>query len=215
MAAPTLGLRHAVLWVSDPAASAEFYADVLGLETKLTSPDAVFMASPSSLTDHDLGLFRASSEPARPRQVGLYHLSWEVPTLDETLFVEAGAGSGGRRTAAVKALFARARPDEGPFLVELFMGEVRQGALEGVILDAVARASGLPAADVRQAAMYSGDVGRVAAVRMRFAKPVFPGETIVTRAWKEGSRVAIEAVALERGENVVTQAWMDLRDSKA
>ena len=60
MAAPTLGLRHAVLWVSDPTASAEFYADVLGLETKFTSPDAVFMASPSSLTDHDLGLFRAS-----------------------------------------------------------------------------------------------------------------------------------------------------------
>ena len=58
MAAPTLGLRHAVLWVSDPTASAEFYADVLGLETKFASPDAVFMASPSSLTDHDLGLFR-------------------------------------------------------------------------------------------------------------------------------------------------------------
>src|SRR5688572_26008931 len=66
MATPTLGLRHAVLWVSDPPASAEFYADVLGLETKFTSPDAVFMASPASLTDHDLGLFRASPEPARP-----------------------------------------------------------------------------------------------------------------------------------------------------
>ena len=83
MAAPTLGLRHAVLWVSDPPASAEFYADVLGLETKFASPDAVFMASPASLTDHDLGLFRAPPERARPRHIGLYHLSWEVATLDD------------------------------------------------------------------------------------------------------------------------------------
>ena len=75
MSAPTLGLRHAVLWVSDPPASAEFYADVLGLETKFASQDAVFMASPSSLTDHDLGLFRAPPERARPHRVGLYHLS--------------------------------------------------------------------------------------------------------------------------------------------
>jgi acyl dehydratase len=60
--------------------------------------------------------------------------------------------------------------------------------------------------------LLGGDVARVRRVRMRFAKPVFPGETIVTRAWAEGGRVAIEAVASERGENVVTQAWMDVGD---
>ena len=86
----------------------------------------------------------------------------DVDRMCEAVAGEAGAGSAGRRTAAVKALFARARPDERRFLVELFMGEVRQGALEGVLLDAVARATGLPAADVRQAAMYSGNVGLVA-----------------------------------------------------
>jgi len=86
----------------------------------------------------------------------------DVDRMCEVLAGEGGAGSAERRMAAVRALFARARPDERRFLVELFMGEVRQGALEGVLLDAVARASGLPAAEVRQAAMYSGHIGDVA-----------------------------------------------------
>lgn len=81
---PTLGLRHAVLWVTDPAASAAFYTEALGLETKFSSDDAVFMSSAGSGTDHDLGLFR-SPQPERPieRQIGLYHLAWEVGTLTE------------------------------------------------------------------------------------------------------------------------------------
>jgi DNA ligase-1 len=86
----------------------------------------------------------------------------DVDRMCEALAGEGGAGSGERRMAAVRALFARARPEERRFLVELFMGEVRQGALEGVVLDAVARASGLPAGEVRQAAMYSGHIGEVA-----------------------------------------------------
>jgi ATP-dependent DNA ligase I len=86
----------------------------------------------------------------------------DVDRMCEGVAGERGSGSTERRLAAVKALFARARPEERRFLVELFMGEVRQGALEGVLLDAVARASGLPAGDVRQAAMYSGNVGIVA-----------------------------------------------------
>ena len=86
----------------------------------------------------------------------------DVDRMCEAVAGEQGAGSAGRRMAALKALFARARPEERRFLVELFRGEVRQGALEGVLLDAVARAAGLPGADVRQAAMYSGHIGLVA-----------------------------------------------------
>lgn len=77
----TRGMRHAVLWVSDPAASAEFYAEALGLEVKTRSDNAVFMTSPDSATDHDLGLFKADGPPAGSRGVGLYHISWEVATL--------------------------------------------------------------------------------------------------------------------------------------
>ena len=79
----TLGLRHAVLWVSDPKASARFYEEALGLETKLERDDLVFMASPDSATDHDLGLFRAKGDPAPARHVGMYHLAWEVATLTD------------------------------------------------------------------------------------------------------------------------------------
>lgn len=84
-ATPTLGIRHAVLWVSEPQVSAEFYQRALGLVVQATpGPDAVFMTSPGSATDHDLGLFRSpqATRPA-PRQVGLYHLAWEVGTLAE------------------------------------------------------------------------------------------------------------------------------------
>ena len=76
-------MRHAVLWVSDPAASATFYEQALGLETKAVMGDAVFMSSPDSDTDHDLGLFKASSPAAADRGVGLYHIAWEVATLTE------------------------------------------------------------------------------------------------------------------------------------
>jgi catechol-2,3-dioxygenase len=78
-----LGLRHAVLWVSDPKASARFYQAALGLEIKFESDHAVFMSSPLSTTDHDLGLFRAEGSGAEPHHVGLYHLAWEVATLGE------------------------------------------------------------------------------------------------------------------------------------
>lgn len=77
----TLGMRHAVLWVKDPAESAGFYAQALGLEIKDDHGDAVFMSSPDSGTDHDLGLFRATGPAAPQRHAGLYHIAWEVATL--------------------------------------------------------------------------------------------------------------------------------------
>ena len=81
---PTIGLRHAVLWVSDPEASAAFYSEALGLVTKEEMAGAVFMSSPGSGTDHDLGLFRAAiNERPAARQIGMYHLAWEVATLAE------------------------------------------------------------------------------------------------------------------------------------
>ena len=44
----TLGMRHAVLWVTDPARSAEFYRQALGLEVAAEAPGAVFMSSPAT-----------------------------------------------------------------------------------------------------------------------------------------------------------------------
>jgi len=85
----TLGMRHAVLWVTDPEASAKFYTEALGLEVKNSFDGATFLSSPNSATDHDLGLFRApvAARPD-PRQIGLYHLAWEVPTLADLVIAK-------------------------------------------------------------------------------------------------------------------------------
>jgi DNA ligase-1 len=82
-------------------------------------------------------------------------------TLDR-LATERGTGSAERRVAQLKLLYARARPDERRFLSQLLIGELRQGALEGVLLDAIAVASGLPAAEVRQAFMFAPHLGDLA-----------------------------------------------------
>jgi DNA ligase 1 len=81
--------------------------------------------------------------------------------LDELKEI-AGAGSQGRRRDHLHALFARATEREQGFLVRLLVGELRQGALEGVMVDALAKASTIPAATVRRAWMMSGDLGKVA-----------------------------------------------------
>ena len=74
-----------------------------------------------------------------------------------------GRGSAGARRKVLDDLFRRATEPEQAFLISLFSGEVRQGALEGVLLDAVARAAGVPPEALRRAVMMAGDLGTVAA----------------------------------------------------
>jgi DNA ligase-1 len=73
-----------------------------------------------------------------------------------------GPGSAGERARLVHDLLARATREEQEFLASLIMGELRQGALEGVMVEAVARAARVPASSVRRALMFSGDLARVA-----------------------------------------------------
>jgi catechol-2,3-dioxygenase len=83
-------LNHAVLYVRDMNRSVEFYSNVLGFKVINMAPDgfrgAAFMQAPGSTNDHDLGLFEigaaAGPSEAGRRTVGLYHLAWEVDTLD-------------------------------------------------------------------------------------------------------------------------------------
>ncbi|MEE9253686.1 MAG: ATP-dependent DNA ligase [Pseudomonadales bacterium] len=73
-----------------------------------------------------------------------------------------GAGSAQRREEILGRLFAGATADEQRFLVRLVVGELRQGALEGIMVEALARAAQCEAAPVRRAAMVSGDLVAVA-----------------------------------------------------
>ena len=77
-----------------------------------------------------------------------------------------GPGSQVARRDAVRDLLARATEDEQRFLVALLLGDLGQGALAGVMTDAVAKAAGVPRADVRRALMLRGDLGAVAAIAL-------------------------------------------------
>jgi ATP-dependent DNA ligase I len=78
----------------------------------------------------------------------------------------SGKGSVAARKARLGALFARATAGEHDFLIRLLSGELRQGALDGVMADAIADAAEVPAAEVRRAVMFRGSLGAVAAVAL-------------------------------------------------
>ena len=116
--------------------------------------------------------------------------SLTIEALDETLDAIAacaGPGSAGERRRLLSTLLGTATAAEQSFLRRLLTGELRQGALEGVMTDAIARASGAPLAAVRRAAMLTGDLPRTAelaltpggedrlgAVGLEVGRPVLP-----------------------------------------
>jgi DNA ligase-1 len=86
----------------------------------------------------------------------------EVDTELERISGLAGPGSGAARSSAVQALFGRATGPEQGFLRRLVTGEIRQGALDSTVLDALAIASGVPLPRIRRAVMLAGATGPVA-----------------------------------------------------
>ncbi len=103
----------------------------------------------------------------------------------------SGPGSQAARKAALAELFGRATEEEHGFLRGLLTGEVRQGALEGVMVEAVARAAGVPAPTVRRALMLGADLGTVATAALtegerglnRFRlRPLEPVQPMLARA---------------------------------
>jgi DNA ligase 1 len=90
----------------------------------------------------------------------------EVDAALSSIARTEGAGSSRARVTQLASLLGRATPDERDFLIRLLFGELRQGALEGVLVDAIARASASPVATIRQAAMTSGRLVTVAQVAL-------------------------------------------------
>jgi catechol-2,3-dioxygenase len=101
---PISRLNHAVLFVRDADRAAEFYEDVLGFRRVMAMPNAVFMQAEGSNNDHDLGLFAvgdaAGPSTAGRQTVGLYHLAWEVETLEELEQLARRLGEAGAMTGA-------------------------------------------------------------------------------------------------------------------
>jgi len=86
----------------------------------------------------------------------------DVDAVLEKISATAGKGSAGEKQRLLGELFSRATAEEQDFLFRLLTGELRQGALEGIMVEALAQAREVPAEDVRRAAMLAGNLGAVA-----------------------------------------------------
>lgn len=213
-------------------------ADIAGTSARLTKIDRIAAVLAVAAAEADARTVAVTvswlSGELPQRQIGV---GWaalrsvpppaEIPSLTVTgvdaAFSEikntAGKGSQAQRAELVRGLFATATEAEQTFLRRLLGGELRQGALAGVMADAVARASGIPAAEVRRAAMLAGDLPAVAAAaatggrealaefQLQVGRPVGPmlaqtatavedalerlGGTVILEAKLDGARVQI------------------------
>jgi len=105
--------------------------------------------------------------PAATPSITVLELDASLTALAST----AGPGSVAARQALLADLFGRATAAEADFVRRLLVGELRQGALAGIMTDAVAVAAEVPLPLVRRAAMLSGDLGRTAALALSGGAP--------------------------------------------
>jgi len=137
-----------------------------GLLRRLTPAD-VDIAIPllsGELRQGRIGLGPATIWAARP-PVGAQAATLTLADIDETFARIAGttgAGSAGTRQTLLGGLLQRATTPEQDFLMRVLAGELRQGALAGVLLEAVAKASDIRSATIRRAAMRAGALASVA-----------------------------------------------------
>jgi catechol-2,3-dioxygenase len=156
---PVQRLNHAVLYVRDVERSVAFYSEVLGFRQVMGFPGAAFLQAEGSTNDHDLGLFQigadAADSPAGHGAVGLYHLAWEVDTLDEleriaVALADHGALVGASDHSTTKALYAK-DPDGLEFEVSWLL------PADLITEDVLARKSSVERLDLaKEKARYGG-----------------------------------------------------------
>lgn len=117
-------LNHAVLYVADLERSIAFYEQAFAMQVAAREPRAraAFLRLPRSGNHHDLGLFGVGAQAPRPRgSLGLYHLAWQVDTIEELeqarlTLAELGALTGESSHGATKSVYAQ-DPDGNEFEV--------------------------------------------------------------------------------------------------
>ena len=130
-------LNHAVLFVADLDRAERFYRNVFGMEVIAREPraNAAFLRLPRSGNHHDLGLFGIGADSGpKQRGIGLYHLAWQVDTIDELAaardaLIAAGASTGQSSHGATKSLYG-ADPDGNEFEVMWMLPREAWGAYE-------------------------------------------------------------------------------------
>ena len=131
-------LNHAVLFVADLDRAERFYTQVFGMDVAAREPraNAAFLRLPRSDNHHDLGLFGVGSTapPKRSRGIGLYHLAWQLDTIEELAearqtLIDAGAYTGESSHGATKSVYG-ADPDGNEFEVMWMLPREEWGAHE-------------------------------------------------------------------------------------
>jgi catechol-2,3-dioxygenase len=134
---PVARLNHAVLYVQDVDRAVDFYSSVFGFEVVSRIRNfAAFMRAGGGENHHDLGLFAVGAEAPRPPKgsTGLYHLAWEVPTIEDLadareILREAGALGGASDHGVSKSLYG-ADPDGNEFEIMWRVPREEWGAME-------------------------------------------------------------------------------------
>ncbi len=137
MSIAAVRLNHAVLYVSDLERAVRFYGDAFGMEIVAREPraNAAFLRLTRSGNHHDLGLFGIGSQAGPKRRgIGLYHLAWQVDTIDELAqarqtLLGLGALSGESSHGATKSLYG-ADPDGNEFEVMWMLPREAWGSYE-------------------------------------------------------------------------------------
>ena len=131
-------LNHAVLFVADLARAEKFYTEVFGMVVAAREPraNAAFLRLPRSGNHHDLGLFGigTGTAPMGPRSIGLYHLAWQVDTIDELaearhVLANADALGGESSHGATKSVYG-ADPDGNEFEIMWMLPRAAWGEYE-------------------------------------------------------------------------------------
>ena len=131
-------LNHAVLFVADLQVSVDFYTELFGMQVVAREPraDAAFLRLPRSGNHHDLGLFGvgAAGGPKRRGAIGLYHLAWQLDTVDELAdarqtLIDAGARTGESSHGATLSVYG-ADPDGNEFEIMWMLPREQWGAYE-------------------------------------------------------------------------------------
>lgn len=145
-------LNHAVLFVGDLDRSVHFYTNVFAMEVVMieTRVNAAFLRLPRSGNHHDLGLFGVGDDGQRRRRgaIGLYHLAWQLDTIDELAaaresLLGANAHTGESNHGATKSVYG-VDPDGNEFELMWMLPRNEWGSFEdSAIVDRLDLASAL------------------------------------------------------------------------
>ena len=130
---PIRRLNHAVLFVAELDRAVGFYRDIFGFKVIAREGRMAFLRASQSENHHDLGLMEVGAHAPRPARgsIGLYHLAWELPSIEELAaarenLIKAGAFTGESDHGATKSVYG-IDPDGNEFELMVLLPKTEWG----------------------------------------------------------------------------------------